>query len=264
MASERTGKAIAQVGPRRLAQAITSPSSLLLAGAVGGLAVAASGTVGLVFGVGAWVVATLLKLKRAGAPNISRTALRIDPFAVGEPWREHVQSALGAKLRFDRLVQSTSSGPLRERLGSIADRVNEGVNEVWTIAQRGHRLRISIDDLQIDQVRAELRAADQAIQRNSDASRAATLQATRDSLRSQLDSAERLAAKGVSTIDRLRELDAKLDELVARGTELSIAGSDDAFDDLRSDVDAVVQEMEALRRGMEETSSIERTSTQTA
>ena len=258
MASEATGRVIAQVGPRRLAQAITSPSSLMLAGAVGGLGVAATGPVGLVLGAGTWVAATLFKLRKPGAALPSGQSVRIDPFAVSEPWREHVQSALAAKLRFDRLVQSTPNGPLKERLRSIASRVDEGVDEVWTIAQRGHRLANSIDDLKIGQVRAELKGADQAIQRNNDPTRAPTLQATRDSLRSQLDSAERLAARGLSTIDRLRELDAKLDELVARGTELSIAGSEDAFDDLRSDVDAVVTEMEALRRGMEETSAIER------
>ena len=258
MASEATGKAIARVGPRRLAEAIMSPSSLLVAGAVGGLAVAATGPIGLVVGVGAWLVSTVFKLRRPSLAMGSSQATRIDPFAVSEPWRQHVQSALAAKLRFDRLVQSTPNGPLKERLRSVANRVDEGVDEVWTIAQRGHRLASSIDDLRINQVRTELRNAESAIQRNSDSSRAGTLQSTRDSLRSQLDSAERLAAKGLSTIDRLRELDAKLDELVARGTELSIAGSDDAFEDLRSDVDAVVTEMEALRRGMEETSAIER------
>ena len=235
-----------------------SPTSLLVAGAVGGIAVAATGPVGLAVGAGAWAVSTLFKLRKPASAMASAQATRIDPFAVAEPWRQHVQSALAAKLRFDRLVQSTTNGPLKERLRTIASRVDEGVDEVWTIAQRGHRLANSIDDLQIGQVRAELKTAENAIQRNSDPSRAATLQATRDSLRSQLDSAERLAGKGLSTIDRLRELDAELDELVARGTELSIAGSEDAFDDLRSDVDAVVTEMEALRRGMEETTAIEK------
>ena len=258
MASDNTGRVIAQIGPRRLAEAITSPSSLLLAGGVGGLAVAATGPIGLVVGAGVWIGATLLKLRRPGTRVNGSTSVRIDPFAVSEPWRQHVQSAVSAKLRFDHLVQTTASGPLKERLSSIASRVDEGVHEVWTIAQRGHRLALSIDDLGIGEVRSELRAADEAVRRNNDTDRAATLQATRDSLQAQLDSAQRLAARGVSTIDRLRELDAMLDELVARGTELSIAGSEDAFDVLRSDVDAVVNEMEALRRGMEEVSNIER------
>lgn len=261
---ENTGKVIAQVGPRRLAEAITSPSSLLIAGAIGGLAVAASGPLGLVVGVGAWVAATLFKLRKQVSAVANSPTVRIDPFAVSEPWREHVQSAIGAKLRFDRLVQTTPSGPLKERLSSIASRVDEGVHEVWTIAQRGHRLAMSIDDLGIAKVRAELRGAEEAVRRNADPARTPTLQATRDSLQAQLDSAQRLASRGVSTIDRLRELDAKLDELVARGTELSIAGSEDAFDALRGDVDAVVTEMEALRRGMEEVSNIDRNAAQTA
>ena len=264
MASETTGKVIAQIGPRRLAEAITSPSTLLLAGAVGGLAVASGGPVGLLLGIVAWAATTVFKLRRNGASISNGPTVRIDPFTVDEPWREHVQSALGAKLRFDRLVQSIPGGPLKERLQSIATRVDEGVHEVWTIAQRGHRLAASIDDLRINQVRAELRAAEVAAERNADPNRAATLEATRASLQAQLESAERIAGRGVSTIDRLRELDAKLDELVARGTELSITGSEDAFDDLRSDVDAVVTEMEALRRGMDETSAIERGQPQTS
>jgi hypothetical protein len=265
MASDTTGKVIARLGPRRLAEAITSPASLLLAGSMGGLGVASSGPKGLVFGAVAWLAATLFSLRKKGAPIGGGQVVRIDAFAVSEPWRQHVQSAIGAKLRFDRLVQNTQKGPLQERLQTIADRVNEGVSEVWTIAQRGHRLALSMDDMRIGEVRNELMRAEQALQRNSDQTRIPSLQGTRDSLKAQLDSAERLAGRGVSTIDRLRELDAKLDELVARGTELSIAGSDDAFEDLRSDVDAVVNEMEALRKGMEETSAIERTGrTQTA
>jgi hypothetical protein len=52
--------------------------------------------------------------------------------------------------------------------------------------------------------------------------------------------------------DRLRLLDARLDELVARAVELSVSGSASAITGLGDDVDSLVTEMEALRQALEE------------
>ncbi len=54
--------------------------------------------------------------------------------------------------------------------------------------------------------------------------------------------------------DRLRLLDARLDEAVARAVELSVdSGDPEGVLGLSSDVDSVVTDMEALRQALEET-----------
>jgi hypothetical protein len=54
--------------------------------------------------------------------------------------------------------------------------------------------------------------------------------------------------------DRLRRLDAELDEAVARAVELSLRAADvKALNPLGGDVDTVVGELESLRQALEET-----------
>jgi hypothetical protein len=71
-------------------------------------------------------------------------------------------------------------------------------------------------------------------------------------LQAQLASANRLATLADSSRDRLRLLDARFDELVARTVEVSVGSGD--TDVLGHDVDGLVTELETLRIAMEETS----------
>ena len=74
-----------------------------------------------------------------------------------------------------------------------------------------------------------------------------------EALDAQLESADRLARVASDARDRLRLLDARLDELVARAIELSVSEDDDAVGTLGTDVDGLVTEMESLRQALEET-----------
>ena len=74
---------------------------------------------------------------------------------------------------------------------------------------------------------------------------------TIDALEAQLASAERLVALADRSRDRLRLLDARFDELVARTVEVSVGTGD--TDVLGNDVDGLVSELESLRIAMEET-----------
>ncbi|MGH9184585.1 MAG: hypothetical protein ACRD0U_02035 [Acidimicrobiales bacterium] len=67
-------------------------------------------------------------------------APRVDPFAVGEPWRRHVQDALQARTKFAQAVASGRPGPVQDRLVEIGERVDAGVEEVWRAANRGDAL----------------------------------------------------------------------------------------------------------------------------
>jgi hypothetical protein len=258
MSNDTTSAVIARLGPRRLAEAIMSPSSLLLGGAVGGIAIAAAGPVGLVAGVAAWLFATTRKLKPKEVLRGASAPKRIDPFAINDPWRASVMNAMGAQMRFDRAVDSTSKGALRERLAGIRDKVGEAVEQCWTIAVQGDQLDDAIRELDVRDQANNLKIAEEQIRRNSDPNRVGSLEARRDAIRSQLESANRLVELSQSTEDRLRQLNAQLDELVVRGIELSVTGSSEDLTDLGIGVDSVLTEMEAVRQAMTETNRISR------
>jgi hypothetical protein len=222
-------------------RALFSPSGILLAGAgasvaiLGGLPLLAAAGVG----AAAWAARVAFAIPRAPRGE------RIDPFTLGEPWRHFVQDALQAQARYDRAAGAAAAGPLRDRLAEIGSRIDDGVQECWRIAKRGDDLDEALHHLEADQAMRELAAAERD---------PSTLPGTLEALRAQVESAQRLAKTAVSARDRLRLLNARLDEAVARAIELSVGTGDTGqLGGLGTDVDNLVDEMEALRLALEET-----------
>ena len=233
-----------------VARAITSPSGILLAGAGAAVGIVLGAPIAAAAGVGALVYALRVA---ASVPKDPDKLDDIQPRTLREPWRRFVIEALSAQERFQRAVATMSRGPLRTRLEEIGVRIGEGVRECWRIAQRGEALEDGMRQLehpeavrrQLAQVEAEYAAS------GNDARLSATAQA----LRAQLESTLRIEGTARETVDRLRLLDARLDEMVARAVELGFRASDPTdLGGLRDDVDSLVTEMEALRQALEETS----------
>jgi hypothetical protein len=227
----------------RVAEAIMSPLGILLAGVgtaagilVGLPVVAAAG-----IGVAAWGGRVLAALPR-NAPTT-----RIAPSTLSEPWRTYGLQAEESKRRFDHVVQSVSPGPLRQRLELLSGRLDEGVDEACRIARRGHEISTAIGE--IDTVSAEAELTDLRRQLGPDDPSPAQGQ-TIEALEAQLASARRLTALAEQSRDRLRVLDARFDELLARTVEVSVGSGD--TDVLGQDVDGLVNELEALRIAMDE------------
>ncbi|HEX4902320.1 MAG TPA: hypothetical protein VFV42_05895 [Acidimicrobiales bacterium] len=230
-----------------VARAMFSPSGILLAGAGAGLAIATGLPllVAPVAGVAAWAARVLAAVPR------QRPAERIDPFTVPEPWRRFVVEALKAQVRYRQAISGAQAGAIRERLESIGARIDDGVEEAWRIARRGAQLeeaRATIDDAEIRrELGAVTRAGSGAAEPGSAAERTAV------ALRSQLEAAARLDATIDDARSQLRLLDARLDESVARATELSVrVGDVDELGPVGADVEGLVQEMEALRLALED------------
>jgi len=101
--------------------------------------------------------------------------------------------------------------------------------------------------MDLAQLQAERKAA------HGDNDHAASLDRAIAAVKSQLVSAERIRSVAEDASDRLRVLDAQLDEAVARAVELSVK-ADDVGDisPLTNDVDSLVGELESLRQGLEE------------
>lgn len=233
-----------------VARAVTSPSAVLLAGAgtaaaiLGGLPLAAAAGVGAL----AWAARVAFAVPRRTRGE------RIDPFRVGEPWRRYVQDAQQAKARFDRTVARMRTGPLRERLTTIGGRLDDGVRECWRIAQQGDELVGAYRQLDVGAVEKELAQLREDARTSGGESRQASIERSIRAVEAQLASAERIRAVADDSSDRLRLINAQLDESVARAVELSV-GANDVGDlsPLTDDVENLVGELEALRQGMEET-----------
>ena len=71
-------------------------------------------------------------------------------------------------------------------------------------------------------------------------------------LEAQVASIQRLANVAEDASNKLRLLDARLDEIIARAVELSVTGATEVGG-LDAEVESVVHELEALRQAMEDT-----------
>ncbi|MFN2555778.1 MAG: hypothetical protein ABR592_02720 [Nitriliruptorales bacterium] len=231
-----------------VARALTSPSGILLAGAGTSLGILAGLPI-----VGAAAIGAAAYAARVALAIPRRQRERIDLRIVGDPWRSFVREALDARRRYDRAVQAVAAGPLRERLAEIGARLDDGVDECWRIALRGQALKRALGELEpSDAIRRELQQVRRERTRDRESSH---LDATEQALRAQLESRERIAAVADETRERLRLLNARLDEAVARAVELALQASDASdLGGLGGDVDALVGEMEALRQALEEAS----------
>lgn len=228
----------------RVARAITAPSSILLLGGAAAAGILVGGPIaGAVIGIGAYAAKVAAAVPRRGRAD------EIDPSSLRSPWRDYVLETQFAKARYDKVLKGASAGPLRDRLTQLGERIQDGVREAWRIAQRGqllqdglHQLQPQIAHRQLQQARAE------AGQRPSPST-----QARIQSLESQVATAQRLEQVTRDAAERLRLLDARLDEAVARAIELSLSGDSGQLSGLHTDVDNLVGEMEALRQALEET-----------
>jgi hypothetical protein len=239
-----------------VAKAVTAPSSILLAGGAAALGIVATAPLSVPLGVVAGVVAAGLAYGGrvlAAVPRDEDATSRLDPFAVGEPWRYFVRDAMAARRRFDEAVRTMDRGPVRTRLSELGDRLDDGLEETWRVARRGHNLTAARMGIDTHGITAELAQAEVIAASSADARAAQTVEA----LRSQLRSAERMDAVIAEAVSTLRLLDARLDEAVTRAIELaSGSGSDAAHGRAADDVDGIVDEMEALRSALEDAGAV--------
>ncbi len=228
----------------KVANAATSPSAIVAvgAGAAAGILVGLGPLGAVLGGVGAWVVRLLAAVPRD--PNRST----VSPRELAQPWRGLLEGVLDARRRFDDALRGVREGPLRERLGDLGRRLDVAVAEAGRVASAGNLLQQGRGRIDTRAIQLELDSA------RSYGEQGGNAQVVR-SLESQLASAARLDATIHSTWDRLRLLDARIDEAVTRTVELSVTQAETGeLLGLDTEVDSIVDEMESLRQAIEETS----------
>jgi hypothetical protein len=140
---------------------------------------------------------------------------------------------------------------MRDRLAEIGERIDAGVEECWRVACRGDELVDAIGNLDVVGARKDLADAKaEAREAHSDIH-----SSTIESLQAQVDAADRMIAVAEDAQDRIRLLNARLDEAVARAVELSIKAEDvGEVGQLGGQVEEVVSQMESLRVSLDEVS----------
>jgi hypothetical protein len=201
-------------------------------------------------GVGAWGVRVVAAAARSGRPASGPSA-KVEPFTLSDPWRQYVIDAQVAKKRFDTVISGMSSGPTRDRLDAMDDRLGDAIDESWKIAKRGHEITQALRVLNSTDAEREL--ADLTSRSSPTVAPTGAEASLLEALQSQVDAANRLRATEQSAHDRLRVLDARFDELVARAIEVSVGAGDSEL--LGNDVDGLVTELEALRMAIDETAA---------
>ena len=235
----------------QVARALTSPSGILSLGAGAAVGIVATAPVSVPLAVVGAVVggAVGLGARVALALPRNRSAPRIDPFAVNVPWRDAVIDALKARTRFTQAVKTFRDGPLREAMAEVADRIDAAIEECWRVAQQGQVVADARQAINDREIRWELQQSQQAIgTAGPNPAQAGTLR----SLDAQLATAARLDALIASTRDQLNLLNARLDESVTRAIELSVTNQTSGVGALGDDVGAIVDDLETLRRAIED------------
>lgn len=194
------------VTPTTVARTAASPVALGVAGATALVTLLAGVSLGGIVSITVlcWLVAggLLLVARRSGTGED-----RIDPFAVGEPWRHYVKGSLTARNRFDEARRHTRPGPLRDRLDDLRRSIDAGVQECWRVARQAQTVSDARRRIDAPALRRRLASLEES--GNEPAA---------DAVRAQLGSAERLDGVISETTQRLETLEARLTEAVARAT----------------------------------------------
>lgn len=229
----------------KVARTITSPSAIISAGvgASAGILLISNPLGAVALAAAAFAVRVLAAVPR------NPKSQHIDTHGLSEPWRSLLGEVIDAGRRFDRALASVQAGPLKERLGTIGERLKTGVAEAGRIAHAGQQLSAGRAQIDTNRIEAELAVA-------SSGDRTPRSEQTISAIKAQLASAERLDATIAETFDKLRLLDARIDETVTRTIELSVSQSDgDDLAGLGPEVEAIVNDLEALRQAVEETNN---------
>lgn len=225
--------------PTVLLAAISPITIALVAGAFA-LTFLLSGSLiaAIVVGIAVYVLRVLVS--RLIASRVAALPRRVDPFALREPWRFFVRDALRAQTRFTDALTNTEPGPLRDRLLEIGESLDNGVEQAWKAAQRGQQLTDARRRIDGPRLQRQLEGLDATDPRRS-------------GLEAQLATHGRLAEREKRTRNELESLDVRLDEAVARVTELGTRAGDVAgLDEVAASIGNVVRDLEALRLGLDD------------
>jgi hypothetical protein len=165
----------------------------------------------------------------------------VDPANAPRRFARSVADALAARRRYRELVAGLRAGPVRDRLAALGGQLDAGVAAVWDTVQRASEMERVLATLDPDRVTAEFKQA-----RRSGAPPEVVA-----AHEARFGSVQRLLNALDDTEQRLRLIDVRMGGAVARAAEVALASGAGA-DELDAELAAVVDDLGALRAGLDE------------
>lgn len=157
-----------------------------------------------------------------------------------------VSEALAARRRYRELLTSVRPGPMQERLEQLGTRLDAGVQAVWDAARRAGEIETVLATLDPERVTAEYK----------DAKRSDVTPELMAAYEARFNSVQRLLNALDDTDERLHVLQVRLGGVVAQAASaaLTTSASPDAATGLDAELNAVVDELGALRVALDDLS----------
>ncbi len=183
----------------------------------------------------------------------------VDPRVLGPRWSGAVGRALGARRYVAELIERAPPGPVADRLHQIGSRVDAGVLAAWHTAQRADQLTLTLGGIDVGRATAEHKQAKRELQRATELGQVTPAMEERaEALAERHASVQRMLNSLDDADERLGVIDARLDAAVLRVAEISMRPDATAeVAALESELDAVVDELGALRAGLDEVGRLE-------
>lgn len=236
----------------KVAEAIMSPTGILLAGAGSAIGIATGLAIPVAIGMG--VAGWGANVARAIGSGAGPTPVDAAASELRGGWRQLAAEAVAQRQRFDQAIDRAQDGPLTDRMRMLAERLDSAIDDSASLAVSGQRKEEALAFLderglygRAKQTRAEL-----ADPRTPESIKP-TLAQTAESYDNQLMMAQRLRV-GIQDIHaQLRLRIAQLSEVVGHSIDLSTgARTVGDLDPVGAEIDEVVSGLESLRLALEE------------
>lgn len=248
----RSGAFFARRG-RKLAWALTSPSTILLAGGV----VAAGILAGLpALAVGAIGAATYA-VKVAGSTFTGKDVAdllnpRIDMSGLRPPYVEWVERGIASRDAFRRSLKQLPTGPLNERLAATASEMDEVLDGLARVARRAQGIDDYLRRPGVGELSASLARAEERLAATKDPELVPERSRTVESLREQSRVATRLAAVHERAMSRMESTITSLDQLGAQLVEVQLAAEDAGATETAPSVDDLIAQLHTVSEAVAE------------
>ena len=159
---------------------------------------------------------------------------------------------MSSRARFQRLLEQCEPGPVADRLQSMGERIDAGVLASVTIATRAQTASRTVSEMELDEVHHRLKDARRRLVEAQEIGTDAELVEQEVAMLADQHSALNDLHNMVDdAVERLRNLDMRLDAVVARAAQLVLRPDAAQAAAVESELAGVVGELDALRTGFD-------------
>lgn len=242
-----------------MARALTTPSTIIVAGAAAAAALAAGlpgavvgGLAALAYAIkAALTVARPKELAKVIFPDIGIDLSRLDPTGLVQ-----MQEALLARQSYRNSLHDCPAGPFKERFSDMGDKVDDAVEGLYKLVLRAQSLRRYLSRSPAAAKTQELARAKANLRNYPSGMTHDQIGAQVEALEEQLASRQRIEAAYQGAVAKIGATTARLEQLSAQLTEIVLLSDERAADaalpGARNDVANLVEELDSVRLALDE------------